>query len=175
MSASPTQVAGPFPLILWLYHVASLSDPSAQNDRGGKRTLCDPAHIPSQDRIEPSAGLTERCNQRAEREQERSVEPTGGRDLHYMSSHTAGAVRRTQNVDKLARGNASFGNNSKLSNLPRLIGTNPRYCIRCHCAASQFLFRETTHVRGSGSSWARKDLRMEVPNRLCSGIGSRYI
>ena len=143
MSASPTQVVEPSPLILWLHHVASLSNLSAQEDRGGKNTLCDPAHIPSQDRIEPSAGLTERYNQRAEREQGRSVGPTGGRDLHYMSSHTAETIRRAQNVDKSsARGNASVGNNSKLSNLPRLIGTNPRYCIRCHCAASQFLFRE---------------------------------
>jgi len=122
MSASPTQVVEPFLLILWLYHVASFSDLSAQKDGGGNRTLCDPAHIPSQDRIEPSAGLTERCNQRAEREQERSVEPTSGRDLHYMSSHTAGTIRRTQNVDKsLARGNASV--DSKLLDLPCHIGT----------------------------------------------------
>ena len=105
MSASPTQVAEPSPLILWLYHVASLSHSSVQEDIDEKCTLCDPAHTPSQDRIEPSAGLTERYNQRAEREQERSVEPTIVRDLHYMLSHTAGTIRRTQNVDKsLARG-----------------------------------------------------------------------
>ena len=88
-------------------------DLSAWNDRDGKHTLCDPAHIPSQDRIEPSAGLTERYDQRAEREQKRRVKVTIGKDLHYMSFHTVGTIRRTQNVDKsTTRGKASVCTNS---------------------------------------------------------------
>jgi hypothetical protein len=42
-----------------------------------------------------------------------------GRDLHYMSFHTVGTVRRTQNVDKSSSlGNASVCTNSELTYLP---------------------------------------------------------
>ena len=158
MSASLSQVVGPSPLILWLYTPAQLTENlGAQKDRGGKRTLCDPAHIPSQDRIEPSAGLTERYNQRAERAEEKCwVDQWSRSPLHvipHRGDYTENSKRRQENS---AQGNTSdVCNNSNLSNLPCLIGTNPRYCIRCHCAASQFLFRETLRMAVAwGLVWA---------------------